>query len=99
VSTSARRWLIWIGATTGCALILPFIVVAGREFLAVDGCLDAGGSFDYLKQTCDFSQNHAYLASSVRHRALARAAMIGCVTLVAVAGFVIAFPRKGMSLS
>ena len=30
----------------------------GRAFLAVDGCLDKGGSFDYLAGICDFTFNH-----------------------------------------
>jgi hypothetical protein len=29
-----------------------------RAFLAVDACLDDGGSFDYLVGICDFAANH-----------------------------------------
>jgi len=30
-----------------------------REFVAVDTCLDAGGSFDYTHSRCDHVENHA----------------------------------------
>jgi hypothetical protein len=38
-------------------LIWPLLA----EFVAVDGCLDAGGSYDYLSSACDFADNHPYL--------------------------------------
>jgi hypothetical protein len=30
-------------------------------FLAVDSCLDAGGSFDYTSHECDFESSHPYV--------------------------------------
>src|SRR5688572_20508184 len=42
-----RTLLIVIVAATA-AMLFPGI----REFLAVDGCLDAGGVYDYSRHTC-----------------------------------------------
>lgn len=38
----------------GFLLVHPVVA----EFAAVDACLDAGGSYDYVRSTCDYSQNH-----------------------------------------
>jgi hypothetical protein len=35
-----------------------------RKWLAPDGCLDRGGSFDYVRWTCDLSQDHPYMSVS-----------------------------------
>ena len=40
----------------GVILIWPLLA----EFVAVDRCLDAGGSYDYLSSTCGFAENHPY---------------------------------------
>ena len=37
------------------------------EFLAVDSCLDRGGSFDYVLSVCDFSRNHPSITILSRH--------------------------------
>jgi hypothetical protein len=56
------------------ALVILGIVLVGatgfryaRECLAVDACMDAGGSFDYLTAACDHQQNHPYRAYSPRN--------------------------------
>jgi hypothetical protein len=36
-----------------------------NDFLAVDRCLDAGGSYDYAKQVCDFNISHPIQSSRV----------------------------------
>jgi len=33
------------------------------ELLAVDSCLDRGGSYDYAAGICDFQKSHAYAPS------------------------------------
>jgi len=39
------------------------------ESLAVDACLDRGGSYDYAQGTCDHVNNHLYVPWSERsHR-------------------------------
>jgi hypothetical protein len=40
------------------------------ESLAVDRCLDMGGSFDYGTMTCDYHQNCPFVPFSVRHPGL-----------------------------
>jgi hypothetical protein len=48
---------------TGIALLLVAGLIALlplRTFLAVDSCLDGGGSFDYAKGECDFVENHPF---------------------------------------
>ena len=47
----------------GIALLLLAAIVAwpaASEFVAVDACLDAGGSFNYVVGACDFQQSHPY---------------------------------------
>ena len=39
----------------------------GREFLAVDSCLDNSGSFDYVTMTCDHTEDHPIIRYSQRH--------------------------------
>lgn len=48
---------------TGIALLLVAGVIALlplRTFLAVDSCLDGGGSYDYANRVCDFVENHPF---------------------------------------
>jgi len=42
---------------------------AGSEFLAVDSCLDSGGSYDYNKNECDKMTNHPYISYYKRNKA------------------------------
>ena len=60
--------------------ILPLGYIAkdyGIEFLAVDSCLDSGGSYDYEKYECDKMENHPYTAYPKRKKAL----ISTCLTL------------------
>jgi len=41
------------------ALTLAWPVAA--EFMAVDACLDRGGSYNYIRSACDLQQNHQHL--------------------------------------
>jgi len=38
-----------------------------NEFMAVDTCLDRGGSYDYRNMRCDFEQSHQYISFSERY--------------------------------
>jgi hypothetical protein len=40
-----------------------------REWLAVDSCLDVGGSFDYALLACDHTTVHPYVPYRQRHPA------------------------------
>jgi hypothetical protein len=54
----------------GAALVLTGIVVPAipwaSEFFAVDACLDAHGSYDYVKGECDYVNSHPYIPSPKR---------------------------------
>ena len=71
----------------GAVLLGPVGFNYVSEFLAVDSCLDSGGSFDYSRSTCDREQNHPFVAYAYRHPAAGRLAAAGA--LFAVAGMVV----------
>lgn len=52
----------------GCTLLYL------SEQIAVDTCLDRGGSFNYTTMTCDFEDNHPYVPFASRHSQQLRAA-------------------------
>src|SRR6267143_1169202 len=67
----------------------------GREFLAVDSCLDSSGSFDYAAMACDHMQNHPYIPYSHRHPAIPRIAVFaGTVAVFGLVGFCLSRPRN-----
>lgn len=46
-------------AGTGLVIAALLLVAFGLwQFSAVDACLDAGGSFDYLARQCDMAVSH-----------------------------------------
>jgi hypothetical protein len=49
------------------ALAVPVALYA-RELLAVDRCMDHGGSFDYAAGTCDFSISHPIVSFESRNQ-------------------------------
>jgi hypothetical protein len=48
-----------------CPLALAFSYI--RETFAVDGTLDAGGSWDYVVGRADFSESHPFIPYAERH--------------------------------
>ena len=52
---------------------VAIVLIAGsgvgylREFVAVDSCLDSGGSFDYMHSACDHEANHPFVAYRDRY--------------------------------
>ena len=48
-----------------CPLALGFNYF--REYLAVDGTLDSGGSWDYVAGRADFSESHLFIPYAERH--------------------------------
>jgi hypothetical protein len=60
-----NRWLVVAGILGVLAVLIaaPFL----SEFLAVDGCLDSGGSFDYTANACDDQTSHPFIPYSQRH--------------------------------
>jgi hypothetical protein len=61
-------------------------------FFAVDGCMDQGGSFDYLTRACDFERSHAYVSHDESDRSYFLAAIV--VGLVGIASIAISNLRK-----
>jgi hypothetical protein len=51
-----------------------------REFLAVDSCLDGGGSFDYAVAVCDHAANHPHVLFATRHPSAIPVALAGTVS-------------------
>ena len=70
---------VWaVAAVFACFAAVVFL----SEFVAVDGCLDRGGSYDYVAQTCDFTVSHEYVPFGVRHPILARGFPVGIIGVV-----------------
>ncbi|MFB9888043.1 hypothetical protein [Balneatrix alpica] len=60
-------------------LIAPMLWLMGsfwQEFMAVDACLDAGGSFDYQQLVCDHQANHPFIPFGARHSGLVNGSML-----------------------
>ena len=78
-------------AMIGSSIVL---VIAGvflawpplAEFLAVDSCLDMGGSFDYDKSICDFRVNHPYQPYPHVPYSIAAAIIIGIGVILVLSG-------------
>jgi hypothetical protein len=84
-----QRGLVLI--VLGCALAVWPVMTYVTEFIAVDACLDAGGSFDYGQSRCDRARTHPVVAYSARHpMLLASMAAGGLVSAIGV----IAYSRR-----
>lgn len=56
----SNYWLLAAAVSLlfGCLwLALPM----ADEFVAINSCLDSGGSFDYVRSVCDHSRSHPYM--------------------------------------
>ena len=75
-------------------LVLAVVLIwpAVSEFLAVDRCLDAGGSFNYLLGSCDLAANHPYLGVWERH-GLSLGGAVACA--VVAFGILVYGSRRG----
>lgn len=60
-------------------LLLPLAYVSVRETMAVDGCLDRGGSYDYRARRCDMARTHTYEPFMERHGTLLGATVVAVV--------------------
>src|SRR5687767_3269265 len=56
----------------GISLPAPTAATYASEFIAVDRCLDGGGSYDYTRGTCDQQQSHPYIPFASRYPRLVR---------------------------
>ena len=69
------------------AALAPAAATYWREWVIVDGCLDAGGSIDYVRMRCDRTDSHAFVPFRARHgRLMSETLMrLGVVALLALA--------------
>ena len=68
--------------------VAPAVWILSAEFLAVDQCLDSGGSYDYAAMACDHEESHPYVPLLDRRGSLllgtAGAALAGLVVAMIV---------------
>ena len=62
----ARKFLDLIGALVSISIglglpVIAVYIVLFNGSVAVDTCLDSGGSFNYKTCTCDYEVNHPYI--------------------------------------
>ncbi|HEX6373353.1 MAG TPA: hypothetical protein VF006_30800 [Longimicrobium sp.] len=57
-------------------VLLPLAFISLRETLAVDACLDQGGSYDYKAGQCDMTTSHPYEPFMDRHSVLIGATLV-----------------------
>ena len=63
-----RKPLLVVGLfVAAIGVWLPLVGSYASEFVAVDQCLDSGGSYDYARNTCDHERNHPYIGFAERH--------------------------------
>jgi hypothetical protein len=82
MSVAIAVWALW--------------VLAAHE-LAVDGCLDGGGSFNYVQGVCDASVNHPVLSLAVTHGFVLTVGGLACLAAVLFLGSAYAFRRHATS--
>ena len=88
-----RRGLLLI-VLGGALAVWPALSYV-REFVAVDSCLDAGGSFDYAQSRCDRAETYPFVAYSERHpNSLSIAAVGGVVLATGIVMFLLAPQRR-----
>jgi hypothetical protein len=78
------------------ALFMPIragLIYLG-EAVAVDNCLDMGGSFNYGTMSCDFEMNHPYIPFKIRHPHLLQKSGIGFVSGMLLLAGSILLPRR-----
>jgi hypothetical protein len=74
-------------------IILPFAFLAkdyGFERMAVDSCLDSGGSYDYEIIKCDKNKNHTYTSYYQRKNEL----ILSCIAISLLGIVVLVLTRR-----
>ena len=85
-------WLVLLVAATSVVALIGWSYA--DEFLAVDSCLDSGGSFDYTRMVCDHEESHPFIPYSHRHPLAVVSALAAVVVAVSAAG-AIHRPKQG----
>lgn len=62
---TARHRVLRLLEYAAWTLVVVVLWALLRKWFAPDGCLDRGGSFDYVKWECDLSNDHPYIAVPV----------------------------------
>jgi hypothetical protein len=59
-TTHSTRWFVSRQILSAIALLtaLWFVFPIFSDLMAIDSCLDKGGSFDHIHSVCDFGQSH-----------------------------------------
>ena len=78
-------------------IVAPPARTVASEWVAVDSCLDAGGSFNYITMQCDTTANHPYVSFERRHPGMmhslrTRAGI--CIPLGLLGFGVLAWPKR-----
>ena len=80
--SSPRIFVGTAAAILAAALVWPL----ASEFMAVDACLDSGGSYDYVLSTCDLQRDHPHLQLFERQGFR----VVGSLALMAFAALLVA---------
>ena len=74
-------FLVSVGVLSFSLLAIVYV----REAVQVDSCLDAGGSYDYVRGACDHAAAHRYIPFLARHGTLVTVTLLASAAAVAVA--------------
>lgn len=65
------------------------------EAVAVDNCLDMGGSFNFENMTCDFDTSHPHVPFKIRHPNLIERSGVGFASFMLLFVGSMLAPRRG----
>ena len=83
-------------ALLAAALYMPLragLIYLG-DSVAVDNCLDMGGSFNYETMTCDFEKSHPYVPFDARHPNIFKTAGLCFITGIVLFAGTWLFPKR-----
>jgi hypothetical protein len=79
------------------ALVVWALWPVVRHTLAVDRCLDQGGSFNYVQSVCDGTANHPVLSLAATHGFLLTLGGLACIAAALFFGSAYAARRNATS--
>ena len=65
------------------AMIAGWVYI--QDSVAIDKCLDLGGSYDYLNSKCDFENNHTVVPFNHRYPKIYTGVILGFGALIVIA--------------
>ena len=69
------------------AVVIALAWAPTRRFLAIDRCLDNGGSYDYALSRCDLERSHAGPAAGAQERTPFQVVPVVLIVAALVTGF------------